>query len=294
MVGLGSQAVPTRVVSLIPRVVRFSPHRIALAIILLFFSCVPQADATGNTIGLESYLAGATAILPDRRKAWNFNLGIGVGTAPEYLGGKDYETVVLPLIDIDWRGRAFASTQRGLGFSFLRTNAGFRVGASITYDQGRDSGDDPILRGLADIDPSFEAGLFFENYNGPWRISGNVRKGLQSDGHNGIIGSLLASFGGRLNQNASLILGASVTGGDSSYNSSYFSVSGSTGGLAEFPAQAGLRDVGGQINFIYLFSERFYATIDAKTNLYMGDPGKSPVVQEDLPFFIGTVFGIRF
>ena len=262
--------------------------------ILVFFSYVPQADAIGNTVGLESYLAGATAILPDRRKAWNFNLGIGLGTAPEYPGGKDYEAVVLPLIDIDWRGRAFASTQRGLGFSFLRTNSGFRMGTSITYDQGRDSDDDPILRGLADIDPSFEAGLFFDNYNGPWRISGNVRKGLQSDGHNGIIGSLLVSFGGKLNQKANLILGASVTGGDSSYNSSYFSVSGSTGGLPAFPAQAGLRDVGAQINFIYLFSERTYATIDARTNLYMGDPGKSPVVQEDLPFFIGTVLGIRF
>ena len=82
---------------------------------LLLF-CVAQnqpAHATGSTLGLESYLAGATSILPNRRKAWNFNLGIGVGTAPEYIGGKDYEPVVLPLIDIDWRGRVFASTQRG-------------------------------------------------------------------------------------------------------------------------------------------------------------------------------------
>tara|TARA_B100000686_G_scaffold350778_1_gene447694 strand:- start:1151 stop:1942 length:792 start_codon:yes stop_codon:yes gene_type:complete len=261
-------------------------HRILLASILMVFLCIPREDATGNTIGLESYLAGATAILPDRRKAWNFNLGIGVGTAPEYLGSKDYEPVVLPLIDIDWRGRVFASTQRGLGFSFLRNNAGFRVGASLTYDQGRDS-NNVNLPGLADIDSSFEAGLFFDNYSGPWRISGNVRKGLQSDGHNGIIGSLLVSFGGKLNQNANMILSASVTGGDSSYNSSYFSID-------AYQAQAGLRDVGGQINLIYRFSERFYATIDAKTNLYMGDPGKSPIVQEDLPYFIGTVFGIRF
>lgn len=263
---------------------------------LLLF-CVAQnqpAHATGSTLGLESYLAGATSILPNRRKAWNFNLGIGVGTAPEYIGGKDYEPVVLPLIDIDWRGRVFASTQRGLGFSFFRSNSGFRMGTRLTYDLGRDSGDDPFLRGLRDIDPGPEAGLFFDNYSGPWRISADVRKGLVSKGHNGILGSLSVAFGGKLNQRASLILGASVTGGDAKYNNAYFGVSGSAAGLAPFTATSGLRDAGTQINFIYLFSERVYATIDAKLNILLGDSSKSPIVQEDLPFFLGTVVGIRF
>ena len=254
----------------------------------------PSVHATGSTMGLESYLAGATSILPDRRKAWNFNLGIGVGSAPEYIGGKDYEPVILPLIDIDWRGRAFASTQRGVAFSFFRTNGGFRLGTRLTYDLGRDSGDDPILRGLRNIDSSFEAGLFFDNYSGPWRISADVRKGLQSQGHNGILGSLAVSFGGKLNQRASLILGGSVTGGNAKYNDAYFGVAGSAAGLAPFTAKSGLRDAGASINFIYLFSERVYATIDAKINSLLGDSSKSPIVQEDLPFFIGTVVGIRF
>ena len=269
---------------------RFVP----LALLLVCIAHSQPADATGSTLGLESYLAGATAILPDRRKAWNYNIGIRIGSAPEYMGGKDYEPVVLPLIDIDWRGRAFASTQRGLGFSFLRTNSGFRLGTRLTYDLGRDSGDAPILRGLQDIDPSFEAGLFFDNYSGPWRISADVRKGLQSSGHNGILGSLAISFGGKLNQRANLILGASVTGGNATYNDTYFGVVGSAAGLPNYSAKSGLRDGGAQINFIYLFNERVYATIDAKVNLLLGDPGKSPIVQEDLPFFVGTVVGIRF
>ena len=269
---------------------RFVP----LALLLVCIAHSQHADATGSTLGLESYLAGATAILPDRRKAWNYNIGIRIGSAPEYMGGKDYEPVVLPLIDIDWRGRAFASTQRGLGFSFLRTNSGFRLGTRLTYDLGRDSGDAPILRGLQDIDPSFEAGLFFDNYSGPWRISADVRKGLQSSGHNGILGSLAISFGGKLNQRANLILGASVTGGNATYNDTYFGVVGSAAGLPNYSAKSGLRDGGAQINFIYLFNERVYATIDAKVNLLLGDPGKSPIVQEDLPFFVGTVVGIRF
>ena len=269
-------------------------HLVALALLLAGSSISHPAGATGSTLGLESYLAGATAILPDRRKAWNYNVGIGVGSAPEYMGGKDYEPVVLPLIDIDWRGRAFASTQRGLGFSFFRTNSGFRVGTRITYDLGRDSGDDPILRGLMDVDPSFEAGLFFDNYSGPWRISADLRKGLQSSGHNGILGSLSVSYGGKLSQRANLILGANITGADAIYNDRYFGVAGSSAGLSNFTLKSGLRDAGAQINFVYLFSERLYATIDTKVNLLLGDPGKSPIVQEDLPFFIGTVVGIRF
>jgi len=264
----------------------------ALLVICVLYS--QPASATGSTLGLESYLAGATSILPDRRKAWNFNLGIGVSSAPEYMGGKDYEPFILPLIDIDWRGRAFASTQRGLGFSFFRTNSGFRMGTRLTYDLGRDSGDYPLLRGLRNIDPSFEAGLFFNNYSGPWRISADLRKGLQSKGHNGILGSLAVSFGGKLNQRASLILGGSVTGGNAKYNDTYFGVSGSAAGLPPFTAESGLRDAGASINFIYLFSERVYATIDVKINSFLGDSGKSPIVQEDLPFYVGTVVGIRF
>ena len=267
---------------------------IALSVLVVGCAFSHPVGATGSTLGLESYLAGATAILPDRRKAWNYNIGIGIGSAPEYMGGKDYEPIVSPLIDIDWRGRAFASTQRGLGFSFFRTNSGFRMGTRITYDLGRDSGDDPILSGLMDVDPSFEAGIFFDNYSGPWRISADVRKGLQSSGHNGILGSLSVSFGGKLSQRANLIVGANITGGDATYNDRYFGVAGSGASLPNFTAKSGLRDAGAQINFIYLFNERIYATIDTKVNLLLGDPGKSPIVQEDLPFFIGTVIGIRF
>ena len=196
-----------------------------------------------------------------------------MGSAPEYIGGKDYEPVVLPLIDIDWRGRAFASTQRGLGFSFFRSNSGFRMGTRLTYDLGRDSSDDPFLRGLRDIDPGPEAGLFFDNYSGPWRISADLRKGLVSKGHNGILGSLLVAFGGKLNQRASLILGASVTGGDAKYNNAYFGVTGSAAGLAPFTATSGLRDAGTQINFIYLFSERVYATATSSERQRDGVPG---------------------
>ena len=77
----------------------------------------PSVHATGSTMDLESYLAGATSILPDRRKAWNFNLGIGVGSVPEYIGGKDYEPVILPLIDIAGGAAPLQAPSAGLGLA---------------------------------------------------------------------------------------------------------------------------------------------------------------------------------
>jgi outer membrane scaffolding protein for murein synthesis (MipA/OmpV family) len=255
----------------------------------------PQAHASGATYGREARLAGATAVLPNAENEWNYNFGVGFGTAPSYFGDKDYETHLSPLIDIDWRQRIFLSTQRGLGAILFR-NSSFRLGSRLTYDQGRDNGDSSFIRRLPDVDPSFEAGLFFENYSAGWRLWGDARKGLQSDGHNGILGSLGVDRAGRISERASLVAGASVTAANKRYNDAYFGVPRNTAGFvaAGFTPEAGIRDIGAHVNLIFQVTDQIYFTVDATLNLLLGDPSKSPIVREDLPFFVGTSLGVRF
>ncbi len=255
----------------------------------------PDARASGATYGREARLAGATAVLPNAENEWNYNFGVGFGTAPGYFGDKDYDTHLSPLIDIDWRQRIFLSTQRGLGAVLFRSSS-FRMGSRLTYDQGRDNGDSAFIRRLPDVDPSVEAGLFFENYSAGWRLWGDARKGLQSEGHNGLVGSLGVDRAGRISERASIVAGASVTAASKRYNDAYFGVPRNTAGfaVAGFTPEAGVRDVGAHVNLIFQVTDQIYFTVDATLNLMLGDPSKSPIVREDLPFYIGTSVGVRF
>lgn len=266
---------------------------IALAGFAVATSVSAPALASESTYGIESRLAGATAILPKRDNDWNFNVGVSAGSAPTYMGDKQYDTTALPLIDIDWRGRVFLSTQRGLGAVVFRASS-FRLGTRLTFDRGRDSADSTFIQRLPDIDPSFEGGLLFENISDSWRLTGDVRKGLQSKGHNGIIGSLGVARSGRISERANVIAGVNVTAVDTKYVDAYFGVPTGIAGLPFYSPQGGIRDVGAHVNFVYLITDQIYFTIDLTLNALLGDSGKSPIVREDLPFYFGTTVGVRF
>ncbi|MBM3518760.1 MAG: MipA/OmpV family protein, partial [Alphaproteobacteria bacterium] len=236
--------------------------------------------------GWEPWLSGATALTDGGSESdWRVNLGVGVGAAPDFPGSDDYEVVPLPLVDVAYRDTYFLSTQRGLGVVLFRSDL-FRAGPRLTYDRGREESENIVLRGLGDIEPSVEAGVFVEYYRRSWRFSGDLRQGL-FDGHQGLIASGSIAVGGRFSDASNLVLGAEIHAADSDYMNAYF-------GVGQAGAGAGIRDVGAYLDFVYLVTPNVYVTLDTRVSILLGDAAASALTTEDLQYFLGTVVGYRF
>ena len=254
--------------------------------LLVLAAALARPAAAANVEWWESYLAGATAILGGPADSdWRINIGASVAFAPDYPGSTEYEAVPLPLIDIEWRGSYFLSTQRGLGVVLFRTGL-FRAGTRLTYDRGRKSSENARLSGLRDIESSIEGGAFFEYYRKNWRFAGDIRKGI-TDGHQGIVASGSAAVGGRFSDNTNLILGAETHYADSTYMNAYF-------GRGSFIAESGVRDIGGFMNFVYMLTPQAYLALDSRVSLLLGDAAGSPLSVDDVQYFLGSVVRYRF
>ena len=238
----------------------------------------------------EEWLSGAMSTRIGADSEWQVVMGAGAGLAPEYMGADDYEGKSLPLIDIEWRGTYFASTQRGLGINILRQRS-TRAGPRFTLDQGRDSSDATVLAGLPNVDQTVEFGVFAQHFTGTWRFEADLRMGL--NGHKGIIGSIDVGLGGALAERTSLIIGANIHRADGEYMQAYFGVPAATANFKFFQAAAGLRDVTGYATMTYVITDNIYVTLEAKASLLSGDASTSPISLSDDQYFFGSVLAYR-
>ncbi len=271
-----------------------------LVIAIAVAACLVAAPARASEVGGSGWEAQQASALDSRVETLSDNdfrgiVGAGIGGAPQYIGSADYEPVILPLIDIEWRGTYFLSTQRGLGLNFIRSRT-VRAGPRLTLDRGRDSSDNSFLAGLADIDPSIEAGLFLEGFSGAWRVKMDLRKGLQGAGHNGLVGTLDVALGGRLDERTNLIIGGAVHWAGSTYVKAYFDVpvGQATGSRPAFAGTSGFQDLGGYVNMIYSLNERVFLTGVARATGLIGSASDSPLSESDQQYFAGFLIAYRF
>jgi len=102
---------------------------------------------------------------PDQPR-WRRVLGLASEVQPVYDGSRAYRVSGGPVINFQYRDRAFISTGDGIGFNFLRGNH-YQVGFALAYDLGRKEKDDLAnLHGMGDIPAAPVAKLF-----GSWVIS---------------------------------------------------------------------------------------------------------------------------
>lgn len=271
--------------------------RLVAATAALVFALVPlvaEAASVGVS-GWEAQLTSATDTQVDLgNDDWKGTIGGGIGFAPEYLGADDFEVIGLPLLDVEWRNAYFISTVRGAGLNIVR-RPNFKFGPRFTYDQGRDSSETPVLRGLRDVEGSFEAGLFLTGISGNWRYSADIRQGLGDEGHDGFVGTLDVARAGQLTERATLIIGGFTHYASKKYLESYFGVPTATASLTRYVVQeGGFTDFGGYLNLVYNFTENWFLSGILRGALLVGDAADSPVSQSDGQYYFGTVLGYRF
>ncbi len=267
----------------------------ALAIVLAALAITGAAAAQTRPHNLEWWLDPAMSVRTPADGDFAINLGAGAAYAPAYFGGdnKDAEFLPLPLIDVEWRGTLFASTQRGVGIHLFR-DQDVRAGFRVTADLGRDSGASAHLRTLDDIDPAPEFGLYGEAFIGAVRLQADIRKAFT--GHDGLLGSFGLAHGSRISESASLFFRGRLRVADDEYTESFFAVSAAEArpGLPTYDASFGLLNFDLGASFVWHFFKRAYVSLDATFGRLLGDAADSPVTEDEFYGNAGIVLGYRF
>jgi outer membrane scaffolding protein for murein synthesis (MipA/OmpV family) len=186
---------------------------------LLLALAVVLAAAPAAAQDYEQLMGAANAMRWQSQNPWKVNIAAGIGVAGTYQYSRDDQIVLLPLLDAEWRETFFFSTQRGIGYNWIR-NSTTLAGPRVTFDWGRDRGDDEMLENTEDIEPAAELGFFWLRYSGPWRFNADIKYAL--GGHGGIRGALGLARGNKLSEVSSLFVGLEAHYASKKYNFAYF------------------------------------------------------------------------
>ncbi len=252
-------------------------HVCGLAAICLLAFAAPSAAADDN-LNAEDKL--------------KLRMGLGVGTAPDYIGSDDYTVIPFPNFELSYAGYALRSSRLGVEADLVGIT-GLDAGPIIRYDRGRSSSvDDSVVALLPEVDGSIELGGFVGaglplsviGLDNSSIITGRVEylQGL-GGGHEGATIGASVGLVSPVTDSLTLISSLSTTYMSGSYADSYFDISAAgsaASGLSVFDADNGFRDVG--ITFVanYELNENWSVNGVGSFTRLIGDAAASPIVAE--------------
>lgn len=239
-------------------------------------------------------LTGPAAAQGADPEGWSVTLGGGALYAPTYEGDDGSRLSLLPSIEVAYDDDFFASVQNGAGYRVINTET-FRAGpiGRIAFSRDEDGqqvfaigGDDTAdLRGLGDVDASFEVGGFVEYDIGGLTLSAEARQAVS--GHQGWVADIGASWSGRSMLSGRPLLWsagprARLVGDE--YSEAYFGVTSAQSGASGLPAYesgGGLHTYGLGAAVVAPLSRdgRTALVFVAGYDMLTGDAGDSPLVQ---------------
>lgn len=226
------------------------------------------------------------------KEGWGLAVGAGGLTAPTYEGDDSYRVSILPNIQVTYGDDFFASVQEGVGYRFINEDT-LRVGpiGRLKFSRGED-GDQPFaitgedttdLRGLGEVDTTFELGGFVEYEVGGVTLGAEARKAVS--GHDGAVLDLDASWSGRSMAFGPPLIwsfGPRMRIVDDTYTQAYFGVTPTqsvAAGLPVYTAGGGVYSYGLGGTAILPLDDRWTMVAFASYEKLTGDAADSPLVQ---------------
>jgi outer membrane protein len=257
---------------------RVTARRAPLAAVCLLLAAAP---ALGQTSAPEAAQGPATGAAPrPARPAWEFFLGGGILLAPEYEGSDEFALRPVPFVGIRYRDLASLDLREGLGVTAIR-NGRYRLGASLSWDFGRDGEGD--IEGLDDIDGGLVGGLVAGlRLAGPFELTARFAQGLTGD----IDGFRLTAgleASGRLAPRTFWSLGPGVTWASHNYTVTFFGVTpaeSARSGLAAYRPGSGLKDASLGASLRHAFGPHWSLINFARLGYLVGDAADSPIVRD--------------
>jgi len=231
---------------------------------------------------------------------WTFTLSAGGIYAPEFQGSKDYEIIPFPDLKVEYKDCFFASFFDGVGYNVINEN-GWRIGPIAKYAFGRNEDDNAALRGLGDVDDTFEVGGFVEYNFDPFTAKVEIRQGV--NGHKGIVGEASADYMGSLDllgSSAIFALGPRLVFSDKDYANAFFGVTGAQSvrsGLPSYKAGSGLISYGVGGFVVAPLTDSISLNVFAGYDRLAGDAADSPLVKQrgdENQFMVGIGVSYQF
>lgn len=210
---------------------------------------------------------------------WRATVGVAAVAAPTFDGAEALRVQVVPDFDVRWRNRFFASVRTGAGWN-VATADGWRAGPYVKLDFGRDEGRSAALKGLGDVDPALDAGVFAERTWRFARASIEVRRGLGAD--RGAIAELGGDLKFRLSEAIGLSAGPRIRLADGRRLATYFGVDAAQAaksGLPQHTPAAGFESAGFAGAIVVRPTPATTITLFGEQTRLLGGAASSPLVQ---------------
>jgi len=250
-----------------------------LALIAAALAAAGAAEAQ-TTLDIENETVEISALDPSR-PAVRFTVGAGGSYSPDYFGSDEYNLSPSGVLRFDY-------VRLPGGFEFGSTGAvgylqGFGPRGTARYISKRDSSDHSELRGLDDVDASFELGLGVGYDADYFRAFADLSYGVI--GHHSWVGEVGADAILRPNDVWVVNFGPRAYWGSSRFMNTYFGVSereasGERSNFDEpYDASGGFYSAGVELGARYSFSPHWGVEGKATYERLINDAGDSPIVE---------------
>ena len=235
-------------------------------------------------LGSMALLAQPKALVA-AETGWHFNLGAGVVWAPKYPGSDKITAFPFPDFEATYGDWFFATPVDGIGAGFQPVeNLTLSVALGVNLEE-RKAADDPRLTGLKDAGYTPDARFDARFETKGCFIEGTLRSRLGAAAGRG---TELEIDAGRLFlvQGPHYVsTGLTVSFMDETYARTFFGISpdqAAVSGLRPFPAQRGLKDVGGFVECSRALSQHWELYARVQISLLQPRAAESPVVLRTL------------
>ncbi|WP_018998399.1 MipA/OmpV family protein [Hirschia maritima] len=246
---------------------------------------------------------------PSEEGKGNWEVTVGVGVLHEAIspGVDQYESQVLPYLDIAYKDRLFLNVRHGLGAYLIKQDdkktgifEDLAVGVALDYDEGRDASDfdkRPALKGLNKIDSTIEGKIFAEAEISSVELDFEIAQDLSGDGHDGWHAELSANLDFPVSDRFMLMVGPSIRYASEEYQQAYYGLDSSEAiatGFSEYKAGAGLESASFGIQGRYALSKNWSVLGLAQYESLLGDAKDSPFVEKDNQVVTGLAVAYTF
>ncbi|HEY2008931.1 MAG TPA: MipA/OmpV family protein [Rhizomicrobium sp.] len=231
---------------------------------------------------------------------WDITLGAGAVMRPTFEGSDRYLVSPIPFVQVTWDDMVSLGVG---GLSAYWHHDHFKIGAGLTFDQGRDikkpnifgEGDDR-LKGLGKIGTALGVRGFASYQLGPVNFDVSATKFTGSP-NNGVLVNFGAQAPFKIASKLMVAPHINTTWANQNYMETFFGVTPIQSRASLFPqyaAGAGVKDVMGGVNVIYHFNPHWYVAGDASVTQFLDSAAKSPVSFSNTNVMVATMVGYHF
>ena len=216
---------------------------------------------------------------------WELSVGAKVAHYPKYMGSKNSETLVLPLIEgymVLAESTTLFSSDFTLGLDWQITQP-INVGLLATGRLGRDSSDTNVLAGMDDIDDTLEIGGYITWEMHPAFVMDLVFLSDVGNTYEGWLAELTARWRSIVvSDSIAVVTSATLTYGDARFNDTYYGVDPNEvcTNRPVYRADAGVNQA--ELSIELQYSPVKHWRLSGSLDLYQfyGDAADSPIVEK--------------